>query len=288
MSTLNEHDWEMKKKMGYWGDHASEGLYRGGEGIVEHMLGTTKILPFTVEEIIEAGIGSLSSHFKKLKSASEIEEEIKGALSNNKGYSLIRMGDGELTTLAHDFILTTEEIQKTPNLSFLNYAGVTLPDHPTRDMLTKNLLEADSVGIPIPRWPTFQQLFIKLARYHGWPLEKMPLTYSIINYELHLDTTLYPHLLNNYKVLLIGNRMKEGEEVFRSSGYGNIVGSIPAANIKAVPAILTEAEKYDYDIAFVSAGIAANLICVELAKQGKIAIDFGHLIDELINKTKSI
>jgi hypothetical protein len=288
MSTINERDWEIKKQMGYPGEIASEGLYRGGEKIVEQLLGGYRILPCMVEEIIEAGIHSLSNQIKELRNSKEIEKDIQNALSMKKGLSLIRMGDGELTTLAHDLIISTEEISKIPSLNFLSYAGVTLPDHPTRDLLAKYMLEADIVGIPTPRWPAFQQLFIRLAKFHKWPLKEMVLTNSIINYELHLQTNLFHDLLTNYNVLLIGNRMKEGEELFKSSGYNKVVGSIPVGNIKSVPLVLEEVEKYEYDIALVSAGISANLICVELAKKGKVAIDFGHLIDELINKTKNI
>ena len=288
MSKMNERDWEMIQKMGYPEEISTEGLYRGGEKTVEQLLGGNKLLPYLVEEIIEAGIQSLSSQIIELRNSTEIEKDIRNALIMKKGFSLIRMGDGELTTLAHDIILSTEEISLNPSLNFLPYAGVTLPDHPTRDRLAKHMLEADVVGIPTPRWPTYQQMFIRLAKYHKWPLKEMVLTNSVINYELHLETNLFHDLLTNYNVLLIGNRMKEGEELLKSSGYNKIVGSIPVENIKSVPLVLEEVEKYEYDIALVSAGISANLICVELAKKDKVAIDFGHLIDELINKTKTI
>jgi hypothetical protein len=286
---MEPNEWEMLKKLGYPGDDSlSEGLYLGGENIVQGIIGTNRILPYNVEEIIVAGINSLSSQIKELKSANQIEAEIKNALQQKKGYSLIRIGDGELLTLAHDILLDTDEIKSVKRMDFLSYAGVVLPNHKVRDLLTENVLKADAVGIPGIRWPTFQQLFIKLAKHHKWDIQTMSLTESVINYDLQIKTSLYHYILTNYKVLLIGNRMKEGEELLRNLGYKNIAGSIPVKNIHHVPDVLQEAKRFDFTVALVSAGIPANIICVELAKQKKVAIDFGHLIDELIKKTKFI
>ena len=88
--------------------------------------------------------------------------------------------------------------------------------------------------------------------------------------------------------LLIGNRAKDGMEYFNKMGYKSIMGAIPVPNIDAVPKVLEEVSHYEFDAAFVSAGIPANLICVEIAKQGKVAIDFGHLLDWYINGKKII
>ncbi|WP_264737592.1 GT-D fold domain-containing glycosyltransferase [Cytobacillus firmus] len=288
MSMYSEKDWERLKNFGYLEDFTYEAYFRGGEKHVEELVGADYVLPFSVEEILEAGVSSLSKKFIKLKTPKEVQDEIKQAMNENKGYSLIRVGDGELLTLAHDLLVSTEDIKSIPRLNFLSYAGVNLPDHSMRDLLANNMLEADMVGIPFLRRPTFQQLFNKLAKHHNWPLEHMNLTRSVINYELHLQTTLFQDLLSNQRILLIGNRMMEGETVLRNAGFNNIAGSIPVENIYSVPQVLSEAQKYDFDVAFVSAGIPANLICVELAKCNKIAIDFGHLIDELINNTKVI
>ncbi|MBX9975739.1 GT-D fold domain-containing glycosyltransferase [Cytobacillus firmus] len=288
MSMYSEKDWERLKNFGYLEDPTYEAYFSGGEKHVEELVGADYVLPFSVEEILEAGVSSLSKKFIKLKTPKEVQEEIKQAMNKNKGYSLIRVGDGELLTLAHDLLVSTEDIKSIPRLNFLSYAGVNLPDHSIRDLLANNLLEADMVGIPFLRRPTFQQLFNKLAKHHNWPLDHMNLTRSVINYELHLETTLFQDLLSNQRILLIGNRMMEGETVLRNAGFNNIAGSIPVENIYSVPQVLSEAQKYDFDVALVSAGIPANLICVELAKCHKIAIDFGHLIDELINNTKEI
>jgi len=288
MSMYSEKDWDKLKNFGYLEDLTYEAYFRGGEQHVEDLVGADFILPYSVEEILEAGVAGLSDKLIKLKTPNEVQQEIKHALDHNKGYSLIRIGDGELLTLGHDILFSAEEIKSIPRLNFLSYAGVNLPDHSIRDLLANNMLEADMVGIPFLRRPTFQQLFNKLAKHHNWPLDHMNLTRSVINYELHLQTTLFQDLLNNKKVLLIGNRMMEGETVLRKAGFNNIAGSIPVENIYSVPHVLSKAQKYDFDVALVSAGIPANLICVELAKHHKIAIDFGHLIDELINNTKVI
>jgi hypothetical protein len=271
-------------KMGYpEDDFAAQGYYLGGDKIVEWILGSEQFLPFSIREIITAGIQHLSHKIIKLKNKQDIATMIRNSLAKKTGLSLIRVGDGELLTLAHDIILNTEEIKSNPRLDFLSYAGVKLPDHSSRKLLTSNLQKATIIGIPILRCPTYQNLFIKLANHHKWPLKEMCLTNSLINYDLY-DTNLYHEILSQYKVLLIGNRMNEAKALFNKWGYQNIVGSIPVNGISDVSAVIEKAEKYNFDCTFVSAGIPANLICVQLAKEKNVvAIDFGHLVDRILD-----
>ncbi|MFS1517424.1 GT-D fold domain-containing glycosyltransferase [Bacillus sp. SCS-151] len=288
MYNISKSEWQKLKKYGHVEvgnnkNYAVEGLYYGGDKIVEESLNKQFILPFSIENIIDAGIKQLSEEKIKLKNAEHIANEIREALRNGKGYSLVRIGDGELIFLSHDLINSSEEINKEPRLQFLSYAGVTLPDHETRDFLTEKLLLTNVIGVPIARYPTFQNLFIKLVNYHNWNLKKMNVTSSFIHFELCRYTTLYHELLQHHRVLLIGNKMNEGRKYFEDIGYENIVGNVPVFGVKDVSNVITRAKEYEYDVVFVSAGIAANLICVELAQEGKIAIDFGHLIDSLIN-----
>jgi hypothetical protein len=94
--------------------------------------------------------------------------------------------------------------------------------------------------------------------------------------------TLFHELMSEYKVLLIGNRMNEGKTLFNYLGYVSIAGTIPVKGVESVSSVLYAVQQYEFDIALVSAGIPANLICVALAEQNKVAIDFGHLIDSFL------
>jgi hypothetical protein len=286
---LSEEEWDAVYRMGCKEDaanlktFAAEGIYRGGEEIVFRKLGPNQVIPYNIEEIIDVGMKALSSELFQLKTVCETEQIIKKALQEKKGFSLIRLGDGELLAMAHDIFIPSNELSNDHRFQFLSYAGINVPDHCMRDILTQNVLQANVVGVPKARYPTYQRLFIKLAHHWKWPLKEMCLTHSLINYQLNEETYLFHHLLSHYKVLLIGNRMREAIGQFHALGYKNVVGEIPVAGVHAVPRVMNLTQRYDFDIALVSAGIAANLICVDIAKQNKIAIDFGHLIDRYLN-----
>ncbi|WP_138416743.1 GT-D fold domain-containing glycosyltransferase [Aquibacillus sediminis] len=288
MHNFSSEEWEKLKKFGHvecgnTKNIAAEGLYYGGDKLVEDNLNRHQFLPYNIEEIITAGIDALKDHKINLKNAQEVAEEIETAVTQKNGYSVVRLGDGELLFLSHDVLHSSEVINDEPRLKFLSYAGVQVPNHQARDQLLNKLRQADVIGIPKARFPTFQNLFTKLANYHQWDLSKMPLTSSIINFELVKYTTILNKLLQNYKVLLIGNRMEEAQRHFQQYGYKNIVGNIPVQGIEQVSNVIEQAESYQYDVALVSAGIPATLICPMLAKKQKVAIDFGHSIDVLLD-----
>ncbi|MED4284673.1 GT-D fold domain-containing glycosyltransferase [Priestia megaterium] len=282
---LTSEEWDEIYDIGYMDGQdiksiAAEGIYRGGEKLISGRLKTNQYLPHNIEDVVKAGIKALEKDIILLKDAREIEIEIKNALKEKKGYSLIRLGDGELLTLAHDILLRSEDIEENPRLNFLSYAGIDIPNHQFRDWLTRNILQASAIGIPTARFPAYQRLFNQLATFHKLPLKNLNLTHSVINYYLNNSTTLYHDLLKNKKVLLIGNRMEEGKEYFKKEGYNSLVASITANGIGSVYSVLEQTKLYDYDVAFVSAGIPANIICVELAKMNKVVLDFGHMIDK--------
>jgi len=287
---LSNKEWNEIYNIGYMDGQdiksiAAEGMYRGDEKLISDELKANQYLPHNIEEIVKEGIKALEKDIILLKDAVEIETEIKNALKEKKGYSLIRLGDGELIALAHDILLRSEEIKENPRLNFLSYAGIDIPNHHFRNWLTRNILQASAIGIPTARFPAYQRLFNQLAIFYELPLKKLNLTHSVINYYLNNSTTLYHDLLKNKKVLLIGNRMVEGKEYFEKEGYNSIVAYIAVNGIDSISSVIEQTKLYDYDVALVSAGIPANIICVELAKMNKVAIDFGHMIDNLLSQS---
>ncbi|WP_341285592.1 GT-D fold domain-containing glycosyltransferase [Priestia megaterium] len=288
---LSNKQWDEIYNIGYMDGQdiksiAAEGMYRGGEKLISDKLKTNQYLPHNIEEVVKAGIKALEKDIIILKDARGIEIEIKNALKEKKGYSLIRLGDGELLALAHDILLRSEKIKENPRLNFLSYAGIDIPNHQFRDRLTNSILQASAaIGIPPARFPAYQRLFNRLATFHKLPLKNLNLTHSVINYYLNNSTTVYHDLLKNKKVLLIGNRMEEGKEYFEKEGYNSIVASITVNGINSITSVIEQTKLYNYDVALVSAGIPANIICVELAKMNKVALDFGHMIGNLLSKS---
>lgn len=284
--SFSQAQWEYLFRLGYpgpWdkGSLASEAMYRGGEAIVKSKLLKNQYLPYNLEEIIEEGMKHLSKDLIHFQTASEVEQQLKQALNDKQGFSVIRVGDGEILALAHDIFVSSAEINN--NYRLKGMGGFSVPNHEKRDLLVKNLLEANIVGIPEARYPTYQRMFNQVAKHFALPLNKMNLTTSLINYKLNQETTFIHHVLENYRVLLIGNRSIDGKEFFTKNGYTSIVGTIKVPGFNSIQTVMEEVQNYEFDIAFVSAGVAANLICVQLAKQNKVALDFGHLLDGYIS-----
>lgn len=283
MYHLSEKDWDRIALMGYPNlNMVDDAYYIGGEYKVEKAVGDSLLLPYTVDEIIAAGAEKLKEEMIPLQQAEETAKAIKNSLNQGSGYSVIRMGDGPLSFLAHDHILSSEVIAGDPYYDFLNFAGVKIPDHHFRDMLTEYIPKADLIGIPVKRLPVFQSLFIKVARFHKWPLKKMNFTHSNINLALN-DIALYSSILSNHKVLLIGNRMEELKEHFNRLGYDRIVGTVRVDGLQNVRKAIDQASQFSFDAAFAASGISASIICIELAKAKKTAIDFGQLADGLLS-----
>ncbi|WLR54788.1 GT-D fold domain-containing glycosyltransferase [Mesobacillus subterraneus] len=290
--SISREQWETIYNLGYPGQWdkaslASEAIYKGGEDLIQRKLKDNQYLPYNIEDIIEEGLKSFSKDIIQLKTPHEVKKQIWQATSEKKGLSVIRLGDGELLALAHDILVPSEVINKSGKLKYA-LGGFKVPDIDKRKELTRNLSEADIIGIPAARYPTYQRLFNKLAKSLKLPLNEMNITDSRINYLMNDGFTIYHDLLSKYRILLIGNRAKDGSKYFKNLGYKSIVGTISVPNIYEVPKVLEEVNQYEFDVAFVSAGIPANLICVDIAKKGKVAIDFGHLLDWYIEGRKMI
>ena len=68
--------------------------------------------------------------------------------------------------------------------TFLEYAGVRVPDRQARDLVAGAVRQADIVGVPKQRLPNFLPLLVPVLQAHGLDFRTMPLTLSTINYEL--------------------------------------------------------------------------------------------------------
>lgn len=284
---ISEEDWERIRKGGFDSQNpletaAAYGLFKGGDEILQHQLGNS-LLNADLQDVIAAGLHRLRHRRKDLLPATVAAARIEEALLASKGFSLIRLGDGELLTLAQGTVLSVEEVQKAG--PWLHYSGVTVPDLNARDQLGVAFLRSDLIGVPTSRFMTYGTLFLKIAAHHGWSIETMPLTSSVINYEIFQQTDLYQKILRRHRVLLMGRMAGELKAALEAQGVTTIVGHIPVNGMAAVEGALAESERFEFDAALVAAGIPACMICLRLRDRGKVAIDFGHLADALINQT---
>ncbi|NOV04241.1 hypothetical protein GC097_30125 [Paenibacillus sp. LMG 31457] len=258
-----------------------DGKHAGGDAIVDSLLPDYQILPdITIEQVVAAGVEHLRPHIYHLLSARELGERIVAALDARTPFSLARLGDGELLTLAQETILPIEQIkQEGP---FLSYAGVDVPDLAIKAELVQSIRRASVIGIPKLRVRNFQPLAFAVFKAENINYRELVMTDSLVNYYLYHEGYL-SRITQGRKVLLVGNLAPHLAEVLRAHGV-NIVGEItPVLGVKDIPHIKDNIAGYDFDIALVSAGISAVVISEWIASNmGKVAIDFGHLANSIV------
>lgn len=274
---LNKAEYQNGYESGY-----NQGLYAGGEGLVEAALPPLMTLPnCKAEDVVTAGVEKLiPAHGRPLADPAAVFERLMAAMDGHAPLSVVRLGDGEALALAQDAAMSVEQVQREGH--FLPYAGVDVPDLEARNALANAIRGAHLVGIPISRKPNFQPLLSAAFRAHGIDISGMQLTSSVINYQLY-ERGFLGRLLDRRKVLLVGDKAPAFAEWLHPYGV-HVVGAIaPVNGVKDVPRVMKEIEPIHFDIALVSAGIAAVLIAQQIAGQlGKVAIDFGHLADRMM------
>ncbi|MFJ7991934.1 GT-D fold domain-containing glycosyltransferase [Peribacillus frigoritolerans] len=97
------------------------------------------------------------------------------------------------------------------------------------------------------------------------------------------EGTLWPWL-SNKKVFLVGRRSKEAEIVFKERGI-QITGCIGLNGYDELIRVQNELlSNQEWEIALISAGIPATILAPRIAKTTqKVAIDFGHALDKILD-----
>ena len=258
-----------------------EAIYSGGEALVEKWMPDGMLLPdVTCEDIIQAGLEYYRSHMLQLAGISEVRDLLWTAIVEKRPLSLVRIGDGELLSLAYDTVMSPAEVDELG--AFLPYAGVPVPDASVQMSLIEAIKSADYIGVPVSRKPAFQMLMFRIFKHYQLPIREMRLTTSTINYSLYHTGYLIP-LLYGRSILLIGNRAVNTAQVLREKGI-NVTGTIyPVSDFSDIDQVLASCLEYEYDIALVAAGVPAVVICQRIASTyRKVAIDIGHVADEMI------
>lgn len=257
------------------------GCFEGGEALVTRLLPPQTILPgCTLADLLTVGIRHLPPGvLLPVLSAAQVAGMLHEALESRRPFSVVRLGDGELLTLAHDLILPADEAKRRG--PFLPYAGVELPAPQVREVLAAALRKADIIGVPQSRHPSFQGLLAPVFSRYGLEAASMRLAFSTVNYELAEQGLLRP-LLWGKRVLAVGNRAEGLGRVLQDSGI-EVAGIVtPVLGVYDAENVLAQAAGYDFDLALVSAGIAAVILCTEIAERlGKPALDFGHVANQM-------
>lgn len=257
-----------------------DGLTDGVEKLlVEHLPPDLIIPEITAVEAMAAGVQALRSRGVPLLNADAVFQELDAAISEKRPYAFIRLGDGELLTLAQDMVLPIDAVRQAG--PFLPYAGINVPDPEARDELAAAVRVASLVGVPMSRHPHFQPLLFRVLRAHGIDFHSIRYTTSTMNYTLQ-EAGYLERLLRGRRILIIGNVAIQLAQLLQEQGF-EIAGIVtPVRGYADVRRVVAEAAGYDFDLALVAAGIPAIPITVHLAgKTGRAALDFGHLANRM-------
>lgn len=260
-----------------------DGVYTGGDGLIDTLLPGDMILPeVPAIEVMAAGLEQMRPRFHRLLHSAEVSTVIREALDTGSPLSVVRLGDGELLTLAQEAVMSPEIVRKEG--PFLSYAGVHVPDLEARDQLLHAVRQASLIGIPKLRVPHFQPLAFSVFRAYGIDYRTLRLTDSLINYQLYKDGFL-SGILAGRRVLAVGN-LAEPFAGFLSGHGVAVAGHVsPVNGVKDVPRAMERirGQAGNFDIALISAGISAVLLAQQVASElGKVALDFGHLADSML------
>lgn len=253
----------------------------GVEGIIDSLIPEFEILPeFTSEQIIAEGVERLRPHFIHLLTPDELGGRMLDALNARAPFSVVRLGDGELLTLAQGEVLSIEQVKAEGR--FLGYAGVSVPDFEARDRLLDAVRKATVVGIPKLRKRNYQLLAMSVFRVYKLDFRSMTLTDSLINYYLY-HAGWISRLTEGRRVVIIGDMAQHLASFMKNNGV-HVVGVIsPVNGIRDVQRVMGEVARHDFDIALVPAGISAVVLCQRIASElGKVALDFGHLANSMV------
>ena len=278
-SLIQEGSAEQQAKEGYARGYA-DGRYEGGEHLLEQAAPPGLMLAgVDLRQVIALGVEALRPTLIPVVDVGTVWNEMEDAIHGGKPYSVVRLGDGELLALAHDLVIDTATIRR--EAPFLSYAGIEIPDHASRGSLAEAVLRANVIGVPSSRKPYYQPLVVPALSSHGIDLHALRVTDSTINYTLYLSGLL-ARLLHGRRILAIGNEAAGMAERLRGNGIA-VAGIItPVRGFPDIDRVIGEASAASFDIALVSAGIPAVVIASRIASElGKVALDFGHMADQI-------
>lgn len=268
-------------KEGYL-DGASEIGTVAAEQALTPLLPENRILPqYSVVELIRRGLETCREELIPLLSGPQVAARIQKALQTGKPLSIVRLGDGESLVLAQEVVLDIPTIQR--RAPWLFQAGVKVPDPAAQAALKESILQADIVGVPTSRVHNHQPLLFKAFKALKIDWHKLTLTHAIINYILQKEGFLR-EAIADHPILLVGNHAQALESVLKKAG-ANVCGAVgPVNGIGDVERVMEQVRRHEFDLAFVAAGIPAVILSQRIATEmGKVALDFGHLADELIH-----
>lgn len=218
---------------------------------------------------------------ERLLVAGQVIELLSHAAKEGTSLSLTRFSHAEISILETSF--TYPEWVK--NWEYSVYQGATAAPDQLQAMLIEALQNTDIAGLHLSTAPDevdrnfavgTKQLLNRLgikprAACSPWmphELSQMPQFWN---------------WLKQYPVVLVGRRSNEAANIFSQYGI-KIVATLNLEGCEGIADAHRQlCSNFDWQIALVSAGVPATILVPQLSREsGRIAIDFGHAMDMVI------
>ncbi|WP_427050888.1 GT-D fold domain-containing glycosyltransferase [Paenibacillus sp. TC-CSREp1] len=215
----------------------------------------------------------------------EVLDQLETALSEQRPFSLVRVGDGENIVMSQESVWPMEQVlqERWAIKANLGQKGLRLPNLKMRDEVAASLKRATIVGV-LPRGDST----IKAPDYLKRPLTDMIFAHygiapkltchACVNREL-VQVPRFWQMLAGKRVLLVTRELDELQAALVKEPYHlNIVSALPFDNYDQLDETLQWIQMHqdDFDVALFSCGVNAVILAERTAAlAGKVAIDFG-------------
>lgn len=219
---------------------------------------------------------------------------IKEALDKNEPFSLVRVGDGENVILAQDTVKPLKEVLEMRWAKQANWGqkGIKLPNLAFRDRMAAAINQADIVGIPY--WendPIIAPQTIKRplteAVFKHLNINPKRICHTFVNRTYRNDTNFW-ETVRGKRILLISRWGEAVKPILEEKPYEATIASIyNFSSVEQIDDVLAfiHARKNEFDIALVSCGVNAVVLCPAIAEStGKVALDFGKSLMFLVRE----
>ncbi|GBF33460.1 hypothetical protein DCCM_2561 [Desulfocucumis palustris] len=217
-----------------------------------------------------------------INSAEDLLNIIHVHYHNKKPFSLVRIGDGENFILAQNTVHTVQELIGMYNVVAGNkYSGIAIPNIEARDRLLDAVRRATVVGFLNQRdnycwYPMTEKIF----NHYG--LNPPGTCYAFINYHLVRIPKFY-HIFRDAKILLVGKPMAGLAKILINRyGFTNITACLNLRHYWDLDIVLQQMSGIDYQVALIAAGANAVIVALAAMDAGKIGLDLGHAVDNII------
>lgn len=214
---------------------------------------------------------------EKYLSEQELFNRIKNAIESNKGFSMLRIGDGECYVLGQDVVFPVDWIRE--NIYWFSdsfYCGTAIPNLEARDRCLKAVKNADLLGV-------FTGQEVPQAIFSAYKIPTNNIFYAFMNIGLPMYKP-FVELIKKYPPLIVGRPAERfsrllSEELDIEAPYLNEVQSY-----EDVDSCIEKMLQIPHRWSLISAGINALIIADIMArKHDKVAIDFGHAADMVLD-----